>query len=205
MMEVLVIMMKNRHKNRGKAQYAKIVALGGHQMSKTGYKATSLEDIARAVGIHKSTFFHYFKSKEELLAEIVKPGIEEVQKNLIEILNNNELFPRQKLRNAILNHLYMLMKYKDNVTVYRDEAGFLPPVEREKNLKVRKDYIHLFQKIITEVVDSDPKRFKGIDVKILNYGVLGMCNFFLRWYRKSGRYSSDCVAEMFCRIILPED
>jgi hypothetical protein len=32
-----------------------------------GYEATTLEAVAAAAGISRRTFFHYFKSKEELL------------------------------------------------------------------------------------------------------------------------------------------
>lgn len=36
-----------------------------------GYEQTSVNDIITAVGIAKGTFYHYFKSKEELLNELI--------------------------------------------------------------------------------------------------------------------------------------
>ena len=36
-----------------------------------GYEHTSVHDIIDAVGIAKGTFYHYFKSKEDLLNEIL--------------------------------------------------------------------------------------------------------------------------------------
>ncbi|HET7321000.1 MAG TPA: TetR/AcrR family transcriptional regulator, partial [Longimicrobiaceae bacterium] len=38
-------------------------------MSQCGYRGTRLEEVAEAAGISKATLYHYFKSKDELLAE----------------------------------------------------------------------------------------------------------------------------------------
>jgi AcrR family transcriptional regulator len=43
-----------------------------------GYKATTLRDIARAVGIGAGSFYYYFRSKEEVLHEVLDRGIETV-------------------------------------------------------------------------------------------------------------------------------
>jgi AcrR family transcriptional regulator len=45
---------------------------------KKGYYATSIEDIAKLAQISKGLLYHYFKSKEEVLAALVDRRIEEV-------------------------------------------------------------------------------------------------------------------------------
>jgi len=44
-----------------------------------GYDATSVSDIARALGMTKAGLYHYFDSKEALLFEIMTYGLERVR------------------------------------------------------------------------------------------------------------------------------
>ena len=50
----------------------KIIAAGWDVMSRKGYCATTLDDIAAQVGVTKSALYIYFKNKDDLVGEIVK-------------------------------------------------------------------------------------------------------------------------------------
>src|ERR1051325_1583408 len=48
-----------------------------------GYDATSVSDIARALGITKAGLYYYFESKEALLLEITNYGLDRVRDEVI--------------------------------------------------------------------------------------------------------------------------
>jgi AcrR family transcriptional regulator len=50
----------------------KIIAAGWDVMSRKGYYATTMDDIAAQVGVTKSALYLYFRNKDDLLVEIVK-------------------------------------------------------------------------------------------------------------------------------------
>jgi AcrR family transcriptional regulator len=50
----------------------KIIAAGWEVMSRKGYCATTMDDIAAQVGVTKSALYLYFKNKDDLVVEIVK-------------------------------------------------------------------------------------------------------------------------------------
>jgi len=179
----------------------KIVAVASHLMSKRGYKGASLQKIADLVGIHKSTLFHYFKNKEELLLVVLRMSIEEVTKNLNLILEDEDLLPEEKLRAAIANHLELLVKYSDNVNVYHSEIRFLSGKNRRKYLETRKYYASCFKQIIDEIKKSESGSFEGLDSKIAIYGILGMCNWVVKWFQKSGPFSITEIADIFFKMI----
>ncbi|RJR30908.1 MAG: TetR/AcrR family transcriptional regulator [Desulfobacteraceae bacterium] len=182
-------------------QYEKIVAIASRLMSEKGYKGASLQEIADRVGIHKSTFFHYFKNKEELLLAVLRIAIEDVAKNVNLILEDDSLSPQEKLKRAICNHLKLLVKYKYNVNVYHSEIRFLSDEKRKQYLETRKYYAACFEQIVNEIKGGDSGLFEGLDSKIVAFGILGMSNWTIKWLSGSGRLSTEEVADVFYKMI----
>ncbi len=182
-------------------QHEKIIMVASRLMSQKGYKGASLQEIADHVGIHKSTLFHYFKNKEELLLSVLKIAIEGVTKNLTLILEDNSLSPQEKLKSAIANHLTMLVKYKDNVNVYHSEIRFLSDEKRKEYIETRKYYAACFEQIVNEIRGGDSGLFEGLDPIIIAFGILGMCNWTIKWLVGSGRLSTEEVADVFYKMI----
>lgn len=182
-------------------QHENIVAVASRLMSEKGYKGASLQEIADLVGIHKSTLFHYFKNKEELLLSVLRIAIEDVTKNLNLILEDDSLSPQEKLKSAITNHLNLLVKYKYNVNVYHSEIRFLSDEKRKEYLETRKYYASCFEQIVNEIKGGDSGLFEGLDSKIVTFGILGMSNWTIKWLSGSGRLSTDEVAAVFYKMI----
>jgi len=63
---------------RGKDTKGRIVELAAALMYERGVSATSIEDILAASGTGKSQFYHYFSSKEELIAEVLRHQLQQV-------------------------------------------------------------------------------------------------------------------------------
>jgi len=103
-------------------KYKKIISVAADLINQKGYRGTSFQEIGDKVGIHKSTLFHYFKNKEELLLRILEKSVDEVNSDLTDITNNKQLKPEEKLRQAFDNHLTsMTKKHTDSVNAYLHE------------------------------------------------------------------------------------
>jgi AcrR family transcriptional regulator len=63
---------------RGKVTKGRIVELAAALMYERGVSATSIEDILVASGTGKSQLYHYFSSKEELVAEVLRHQLQHV-------------------------------------------------------------------------------------------------------------------------------
>ncbi len=63
---------------RGKSTKSRIVEVAAQLMYDRGVSATSIEDILAASGTGKSQFYHYFSSKEDLVAEVLRHQLEQV-------------------------------------------------------------------------------------------------------------------------------
>src|SRR5271169_3318818 len=63
----------------------KIIAAGREVMSRKGYRATTMDDIAEYVGVSKATLYLYFGSKDELVIEIVKAFPEQIREIMMSV------------------------------------------------------------------------------------------------------------------------
>ena len=63
---------------RGKNTKGRIVEVAAQLMYEQGVSATSIEDILAASGTGKSQLYHYFGSKEDLVAEVLRHQLEQV-------------------------------------------------------------------------------------------------------------------------------
>ncbi|MCK4653591.1 MAG: TetR/AcrR family transcriptional regulator, partial [Candidatus Cloacimonetes bacterium] len=100
-----------------------------------GYENTSVNFIIETIGISKGTFYHYFKSKEDLLDNIVEKFTNEIISKLEPIVNDKSMDAISKLNefyrqagmykvenidiiktivNALYNDKNLLLRYKMN-------------------------------------------------------------------------------------------
>src|SRR5215813_13332966 len=68
-----------------------------------GYDATSVSDIARALGMTKAGLYHYFESKEALLFEIMTYDLERVRDDVV-LPARTIRDPEERLRQIVLRH-----------------------------------------------------------------------------------------------------
>ena len=61
-----------KEKNIKKQKKRKILEKAFELFRKNGYTDTKVEDITRKLGISKGSFYTYFKTKEELLCEVLE-------------------------------------------------------------------------------------------------------------------------------------
>lgn len=66
-----------------------------------GYLGTAVSDIVRQVGVSQGTFYYYFKSKEEIIEEIIKRQIEKAINSINKIIEDSALTPPEKIGQSI--------------------------------------------------------------------------------------------------------
>jgi AcrR family transcriptional regulator len=180
-------------------KYEKIISVAGKLISQRGYKGTSLQKISDEVGLHKSSLFHYFKNKEELLLRILEHSTDEVSTKLRKIIIENTLSPEEKLKEAIDNHLTLLSENFDRVNVYLNQIRSLSKKNQKIYLKKRKQYREDLEKIIEQMKEKG--YFKGLNTKIVTLGLLGMLNWVAKWFRRKGPLTIKDVSNIFYMMI----
>lgn len=182
----------------------RIIQESAKLMAKYGYGKTSMKMIGDVVGLHKSSIFHHFQSKESILAAILERPIAEVSEGLDSIVGDDRLKGTGQLAQAVTQHVLLLTKYADVVKIYHHDLGALSPENRERYLDMRRAYALAFESIVERAQSEGCPTLKGADVRIATYGILGMCNWLVMWYRPGGRLSPDDLAQTFVGMVLPD-
>ncbi|MDR2586890.1 MAG: TetR/AcrR family transcriptional regulator, partial [Coriobacteriales bacterium] len=68
-----------------------------------GYETTTVNDILEKVQIGKGTFYHYFKSKEDVMDAVINRMVEGIVKCANAIADDSALTVNEKMRDAILS------------------------------------------------------------------------------------------------------
>lgn len=147
-----------------------------------GYANTSLDDIARAVGIAREGIYYYFKNRAEILLHIIEPRSLALIAGLRAIVDAPDRSFAAKLHDAVRNHLEQFDLHCLEMTVsLRD--GHLEDARtvRAAMARIWKEYEALWTRLVAEGQRAGEFRAMG-DPKMLAFGILGMCNWLARWY-----------------------
>lgn len=102
-----------------------------------GYNETSITDIVKAVNIAKGTFYYYFKSKEEILDEVLLRLINEDKKRMSLVLSDTSLSPIQKMTMLILAQQAQPGDRKDRMTEEFHKSGNAEMHQRGTKLAIK--------------------------------------------------------------------
>ena len=177
----------------------KIFAEAVRIFKEKGYHATSMQNIADAVGLQKGSLYHYISSKEELLFKIFEHSSGALTQQLEEIVASTDS-PTEKLQRAIAAHLTALCEQLDIYTVYLSERRAL---SGRNHVKVRAEaerHARLLEQIIQQGIDR--KSFRAVDAKMAAHAILGMCNWLYQWYSPDGRLTPQQIAAIFSDLTI---
>jgi AcrR family transcriptional regulator len=162
-----------------------------------GYAATSVSDVARALGLTKAGLYHYFDSKEALLLEIITYGLERVRDEVV-LPARAIRDPEERLRQIALRHARIATDGKGAVAHLGDEVRALPPAARRQIEERMRLYFDLIRDTLRELKAAG--RLRPVDPTVAAFSLLGMILWLPRWYRQAGRLSQEDVAVEIAKL-----
>lgn len=163
-----------------------------------GYHATSMEDIAAAVGLRKPTLYHYFGSKDEILfwvhEEFIDLLIERQERRA-----KTAMTPDQLMLATMGDVLELMETHRGHVRVFFEHHRELAEAEHAAIAAKRTRYEAGVTATIQRGIDEG--RFRPVDVKLATLAVFGICNWAYQWYRPDGKLRSRDIAYTFWDLL----
>lgn len=153
---------------------------------KKGYSATSMRDIAKAMGMESASLYNHIKSKQEILQAILLPLAHRYTKGIEEI-SKSPLSSIQQLERIIADQVRITIENTDGVSLIPTEWVHL---ENKEDVQARKEYLELrnfyekeFKRIFKKCIKDGELRKVNVDIAV--FTILSTLRWLYSWYTKN--------------------
>jgi TetR/AcrR family transcriptional regulator, cholesterol catabolism regulator len=167
---------------RSLERHAEVLDAASELVRQKGLDATSLQDVADAVGIKKGSLATYFSSKAELVGLIQERFTEVAEEQLTLIAERSDLPPDKRLRELLYFHAeHCTLNLSSPVLV-----GFMQlwTASAARDGTVQPDIVRQYQRTFEDVVaECSRKRiFRKSDPALVVNGLMGIMSWCAFWY-----------------------
>ena len=181
----------------GSDRRREVLEAAGELFRSHGYHATSMRDLARALGVQGSSLYAHVASKEELLWEIVRSAAHAFMTEAGRV--SAELPPAERLAALIRGHLRVIARQLSTATVFFHEWKFLSPELRAQVVAQRDAYEAHFRSAVASGVASGV--FVTEDPKLAATFMLSALNWSYQWFDARGSLSLDELSAHYTALI----
>jgi AcrR family transcriptional regulator len=184
--------MHDRNAVQSEGRAAEVYRTAAEIILQKGYDATSVSDIAQAVGITKAGLYHYIHGKTQLLFDIMQYGLNELDREVV-LPARKIADAESRLRFMISMHARIVTRGHGAVTILVDEARALTPAQNRKIVRRKREYLDFLRATLREM--KSQRKLRDINVTVAAFSLLGMINWLSRWYQADGPLNEQEIAE----------
>jgi AcrR family transcriptional regulator len=165
-----------------------------------GFRGTNLTDVANRLGLRQQAVYHYFRSKEEILYELIDRAGQAIATSA-QLTMDTDTSPADKLAEIVRNHVRQLL---NNVDVFRIQFSELFKLHGDRADGLRRDMTD-YVLAVANVIEAGQKDGTFVDGPSMTQAflILGMCNDTTAWSDDAkGSLSVEEIAEYAARMAL---
>jgi TetR/AcrR family transcriptional regulator, cholesterol catabolism regulator len=178
-----------------------LLDLAATMFAERGMRATTVRDIADSAGILSGSLYHHFKSKEQMVEEVLRDFLDWLFGRYQEIVDT-EPNPLERLKGLFMTSFEAIEDRHAQVVIYQDEAKRLSSLPQfdfveARNQEQRKLWIDL----LNEGVEQGCFR-PDIDVDVVYRFIRDTTWVSVRWYQPGGPLTAEEVGRQYLSIVL---
>lgn len=178
-----------------------LLVLAATMFAERGLRATTVRDIADSAGILSGSLYHHFKSKEQMVEEVLRDFLDWLFSRYQEIIAT-EPNPLERLKGLFMASFEAIEDRHAQVVIYQDEAKRLSALPQfdfveTRNREQRKMWLHL----LNEGIEQGYFR-PDIDVDVVYRFIRDTTWVSVRWYQPGGPLTADEVGRQYLSIVL---
>lgn len=175
---------KEKRKNR-------VYTVATKTLWQKGYDKTSIRDIARATDMTTAGLYYYFKSKEELLFQILKGHMDDMIEG-IEKISVEGVDPLDLIKAYIQYQVgtFCTDKYRTKLILSDDDCLTGEWYDQIKNRQ--REYLDIWRRALKNFCLQQGISTENIAVDA--HCLVGMCAWIYRWYDPRGKMPPEMLA-----------
>jgi len=167
--------------------------------AKKGFLNTNIAEIGAACHASKSRMYHYFGSKNEILAAMLVDHARGLAERVRLVLDTDSP-DEQKLVDLIAAHFDIYLSNPDRQTVLLHDAAYLSPTDGAALKRIERQLVEMLAGLLRNL---GGKAFRDKPVATAHAMLIyGMLNWIYTWYRESGPVKPAALAEYAARLCL---
>lgn len=168
--------------------------------ARRGYHGASVQEIADAIGLTKASLYYYYKSKEEMLADILSFADTEVGA-VLEAKASDRSGPLERIGAFVAAHVTWYLQHPDIAKVAFRDWGELSGEALDVQIERRRRYSHMLRDGIEQC------RREGLiaddaNVTLLANFINGAVAATNVWFNPAGRDRPEDVGKAFGRMAM---
>ncbi|HXZ63190.1 MAG TPA: TetR/AcrR family transcriptional regulator [Streptosporangiaceae bacterium] len=168
--------------------------------SEYGFHGTSIRQIARQVGINPATLYAHYPSKEQILADLVWLGHQELYDRLCGALASAGRAASARLAAIVREHALIHTDYPLLAVVANAELHVLSAEHAAAALDLRARCRKLLADVLAEGARTG--EFRLVDPTLTAIAIGGLSMQIAHWFAPGTRYAPDQVADAYAQLAL---
>jgi AcrR family transcriptional regulator len=181
----------------------RILSAAAHLFRTRGYRGTTTRAISEIVGILSGSLFHYFKSKDQMLFEVMHEGALSMCLRADAVVAAAGT-PREKLRALVRMQLDCLLSERttDFYAVLISEWREVDPKGKKVLTKLRRRYYAVWHDVLEQCQRQGLLRAEPRATHLALSGALAWAG---TWFKSSGALTLEQYAETLDNLVLERD
>ncbi|WP_038044523.1 TetR/AcrR family transcriptional regulator [Thermocrispum agreste] len=169
--------------NPNAATRDRILEAAAALLSKKGYSATRLTDIADLASVRAPALYYYFESRQDLIAEVMATGQRRLRAHVEAALDalDDDASPLDRIGAAVAAHLEVELSLSDFATAVSRNLGQLPDEVRDRLRAEGTKYIELWRRLLEQARRAGAIR-PDLDLRAARMLVIGALNWTTEWW-----------------------
>ena len=166
---------------------------------KKGFSATSMRDIAEAIGVEAPSLYNHIESKNEILKDICF-NIAKLFTDFLKEVEFNSESNLSKIENIIRFHISMMVDEYESVYISNHEWKHLPEPYLSDFKHQRKNYRSRLAAILQKGIDK--KEIRKVNVAISVHTILSAINGIEDWQQSGKKIDAKLIEENIIQILI---
>lgn len=176
----------------------RILTAAGRLFWQRGYLGASVDEIAVAAKVNKTTVFKHFKTKHLILYELACNAINNLEIEIKPIAETN-MSPEERLKEMIRTFILWESSNIGLAGIGQRERFNLPSKLRRYYIDRRDEVQAVFRRVIDDYIRE---KSLVIDSKVSTLIILSIINSLIQWYRPNGEIKPEQMASYITRFVL---
>lgn len=182
-----------------KLKYDRIVEKATRLFYENSYQATTLDDIAKALGFTKPFIYSHFRSKIELLSFICRQGTEACL-TIAQHAVKSDGTPTEQMEWLIREFTNAVIAHEPNIAIYFREVKHLDPETVRHIQAMQKKFDQNVARLLESGIASG--EFEVHDVRATTLAIGGLISWIYTWHRPGSRYTQEQLSTIMADLVL---